>query len=233
MDKTELSKFYRGLLPVLWEELFFYIPDNKKVNEFLKGHEGFDYQKYRGRILVLDRYEGPVVYEEGRNNGRALLKGASLKDNIHQLLKKKADSDAMGFDYALTLYLEQVECLFYICNWLEQNLDQVHDPLNDTVKGLFRMQYDHFKAHLETLLQYFYPEKDGLPKGNFDLKKVIAVNFPDLSKKYTKTEPRIGKLQTPDKKEASPLPRKKAKKPPLITEIEAETALLKRIFKID
>lgn len=231
MNNTELSSFYKGLLPVLWEDLLFYIPENNNTKEFLENYEKFDFQKYRRQLMVLDYVKGPIIYEEGRDNGRAILKGAALKDSIHQLLNKKTASNKLEFDYVLALYLEQVECLFYICNWLNLNQTQ-GPPLDYTLSGLFQIQSNTFKTHLETLLHYFYPDKDDLPKGNFDLKKIISTHFPELSKKYRKKKPQIGKDKVLDKKEEPTLPQKKVKKQPLITEKEAEIALLKQIFKI-
>ena len=232
MTNTELSSFYKGLLPVLWEELLFFIPENENMKEFLDNYDKFDFQKYRRKLMVLDYVKGPIIYEAGRDNSRAILKGATLKDNIHQLLNKKATSNKLEFDYVLELYFEQVECLFYICNWLNLNLTQ-GPPLNDTLRGLFQMQSNTFKTHLETLLYYFYPKKDNLPKGNFDLKKIIASHFPELSKKYRSKKLQVGKEKVLNKKKEPTLPPKKVEKRPLITEKEAETALLRQIFKID
>ncbi|WP_339715847.1 hypothetical protein [uncultured Kriegella sp.] len=242
MDKTALENFYNGLIPILWEELVFYIPDHIMSNGILEKYEKFDFRKFRNKILVVDYMKGPILYETGRDNSKAIMKGASLKKNIYQLLNKKADSDASEFNFILEQYYEQAECLCYITKWLDDNLAQVL-PLEDTVKGLFRMQMDYHKAHFETVLKHFYPKRENVPKGNFNLAGILESSFPKLSDQYSNKETQITKPDTLVREEAliEKAPAlstkepalKKAKKQPIITEKEAETVLLKHIFNID
>lgn len=242
MNKTALETFYNGLLPILWEELVFYIPDHIMTNQVLENYEKFDFQKFHNKILVVDYIEGPIVHDSERDNSRAILKAASLKKNIHQLLSKRADSDAAEFNYILEQYYEQAECLYYVTEWLQDNLAQVL-PLDDTVKGLFRMQLNYHKAHFETVLKHFYPKREDVPKGNHNLAEILESHFPKLSEQYGIEKKQIAKPDTLIREEVltekphvlstkEPTP-KKAKKQPIITEKEAETMLLKRIFNID
>ena len=242
MNKTALETFYNGLIPILWEELVFYIPDHIMTEQILENYEKFDFQKFRNKILVVDYIEGPIVYDSQRDNSRAILKAASLKRNIHQLLSKRADSDAAEFNFILEQYYEQAECLYYLTKWLQDNLAQVL-PLEDTVKGLFRMQLNYHKAHFETVLKHFYPKREDVPKGNFDLAEILEASFPKLSEQYRNKETKTVKPKILDREEAltekppaistKEKALKKGKKQPIITEKEAETLLLKRIFNID
>ncbi len=242
MNNTSLESFYNDLIPVLWEEILFYIPDHEISNEFFKKYKKFDFQKFRDKILVVDYFKGPIIYKPDRGNSRAILKGASLKKNIHQLLNKKANSKELEFNYVLEQYYEQVECLFYLTKWLNGNLTQLL-PLDDTIKGLFQMQYNYYKAHFETLLKHFYPKKEDVPEGNFNVVKIIESSFPKLSKQYNNKETQIGKpgilvreeglVEKPPTLSNKTATIKKAGKQPIITEKEAETILLKRISNID
>ena len=236
-----MEQLYKELVSVLWEELLFYIPDNGILNEFFKDHKEFDFQKFRNEILVIDQIEGPTVYKTGRNSSRTILKGSSLKKNIRQLLHEKSNSNESEFDYILELYYEQTECLYYITEWLNENIKQVQ-PLEDTVRGLFRMQYDHHRVHFETIIRLFYPNKQLIPKGNFDMARSMESYFTDLSILKGKTQDRtISTITSNDEEkimDATPPLEKKpikkvAKKRPVITEAEAETILLERIFNID
>ncbi|WP_339712985.1 hypothetical protein [uncultured Kriegella sp.] len=241
MNKTALESFYNGLLPILWEELVFFIPDHIMTEQILENYEKFDFQKFRNKILVVDYIEGPIAYDSERDNSRAILKGASLKKNIHQLLSKRADSDTVEFNYMLEQYYEQAECLFYITKWLQDNLSQIL-PLEDTVKGLFRMQLNYHKAHFETVLKHFYPKREDVPKGNFNLAEILEASFPKLSEQYGIEKKQLTKPDTlvreevltekPPALSTKEKALKKGKKEPIITEKEAETILLKRIFNI-
>jgi len=241
MDNTPLEQLYKELVSVLWEELFFYIPDNGISNQFFKDHKEFDFQKFRNEILVIDHFDGPRVYETGRDNSRAILKGSSLQKNIRQLLHQKTKTDESEFNYILQLYYEQAECLYYITEWLNENIKQVL-PLEDTIRGLFKMQYDHHRVHFETMIEQFYPGRRHIPKGNFDMAKSIGSYFVDLSVRHGKTQKKTISPTTSNHMEKSmastpPLEQKPikivTKKRPVITEAEAETILLERIFNID
>ncbi|MFX0558442.1 hypothetical protein ACOCEA_16690 [Maribacter sp. CXY002] len=242
MNNTSLEKFYRELIPILWEEIVFYIPDNQFANEFIENYKKFDFQKFKNKVLVIDYVKGPILYKSDRDNSGVILKGASLKKNIYQLINRKANSNELEFNYVLEQYYEQVECLFYITKWLQDNLTQLR-PLESTIKGLFLIQYNSYKVHLETIIKHFYPRKEDAPENNLNLAKTIESSLPKLSKYYDKKEIRIAKQEILSGKgeltiKPPPLSKKvpaikRVDKSPIITEKEAETILLKRIFNID
>ena len=241
MNNTSLEIVYKNLLSSLWEELLFFIPDSEILNEVLENHKEIEFHKLRDKVLVVDYYKGPIIYEKGRNNNRVLLKGGSLKKSIRQLLNKKVNSNELEFNYYLELYFEQAECLYLITKWLNDNIKQIL-PQEDTIKGLFKIQSDFHKDHFETIIKQFYPDMLSLPKGDFDIGKSLASSYPNISKLYDNREKQITTPTTssfqdnlnesPPTPPKSKAPVKKAKKQPIITELEAETILLKRIFKI-
>ncbi len=237
-----LEILYKNLISKLWEELLFFIPDNEISNEFLENHEEIEFEKFRNKIIVIDYYKGPILYKTDRDNNLIILKNSSLKKSIRQLLNAKANFDEQEFSYLLELYYEQVECLYFITNWLNKNITQVL-PQEDTILGLFKLQYNFHKSHFETILKQFYPDMHSLPKGNFNIGKSLESSFPHVSKLfYTRDTqnviPGVSNLQeelhenlpTSTNKKTQ---RSKNKKPPLISDSEAETILLKRIFNIN
>jgi len=242
MNNTPLEILYKNLISRLWEELLFFIPDNETSNEFLENHEEIEFEKFRSKIIVIDYDKGPTLYETDRDNNLIILKDSTLKTSTRQLLNAKANFNEQEFSYILELYYEQVECLYFITNWLNENITQVL-PQEDTILGLFKLQYNFHKTHFETILKQFYPDIQSLPKGNFNFGKSLESSFPHVSKLfYTKDTqnviPGVSNLQEELQENLPTFTNKKTqrsinKKLPLISDSEAETILLKRIFNID
>lgn len=242
MNNTPLERFYSGLVPVLWEELFFFIPNDGILNEFFDKNEKFDFKKYRNKILVLDYFQGPILYLPDRDNTRAITKGQSLKKNIYQLLDKKNGSSEIEIAFILEQYYEQVECLFYVTRWMNDNLAQIPN-VDGSVISLFQLQHNDFKTHFKTLLKHFYPNMVDVPEGNLNLVGTMETYFPRLYQHYNRKEIGTEQAQNPIQEEVNDnhppsfhekeTVNVKAKKSPIITEKEAETILLKRIFNID
>lgn len=241
MNNTSLEILYKHLISSLWEELLFFIPDNKVSNEFLDNHREIELEKFQNKVMVIDYHMGPILYGTSRDNNLIIFKGSTLKKSTRQLLNAKASSDEMEFNYILELYYEQVECLYFITNWLNENIKQVL-PQEDSIKGLFKLQYNFHKAHFETILKQFYPDMQSLPKGNFNIGKSLETSFPHLSNLfYTRDKqnivPGVSDLQEnilenlPTSTNQKTLIRK-SKEQPIISDSEAEIILLKRIFKI-
>ncbi|APQ16725.1 hypothetical protein [Maribacter hydrothermalis] len=242
MNNMPLEILYKNLISRLWEELLFYIPDNEITNEFLENHKEIEFEKFRDKIIIIDYYKGPTLYELGRNNNQIILKSNTLKKSIRQLLNAKANSNEQEFNYILELYYEQVECIYFITNWLNVNITQVL-PQEESILGLFKLQYNFHKSHFETILKQFYPDMQSLPKGNFNIGKSLESSLPQITKLFNtenkqKIIPEASNLQE-DRQENLPTSinkkerKRNIKKPPIISDTEAETILLKRIFNID
>jgi hypothetical protein len=248
MSEKSLEKFYYDLIPKLWNELLFYIPNKGIPKKFIDKFENLQTQKIFNKIMVMDYHYGPITYKKGRDNKSALLKGSSLEKNIYKLLKKKSDTELYEFNYVLEEYFEQVECLFYITDWMNNNLNHIL-LVDDTVKGLFQIQFIYYKKHFKTLIKHFYPTKNEIPLGNFNDIEIIEKYFPDIIERYKKAgktitnssitlveqEQNVGtqlKIINEDAIASKQL-LKKEKKPQLITEKEAEAILLERVFNVD
>lgn len=242
MNNTPLEILYKNLISRLWEELLFFIPEDEISNDFLENHEEIKFEKFRNKIIVIDYYKGPTLYETDRDNNLITLKSSTLKKSTRQLLNAKANFNEQEFSYILELYYEQVECLYFITNWLNKNITQVL-PQEDTILGLFKIQYNFHKSHFETILKQFYPDRQSLPKGNFNIGKSLWSSFPHVSKLFyiRDTQNVIPGVSNLQEKLHENLPtstnkktqRSKNKKLPLISDSEAETILLQRIFNID
>lgn len=246
MGKSTLEIFYTDLVSELWLDLIFFIPDKDIPSDFIDSFKHLDTQKLFNEVLVFDNQNGPVFYEKGRGYRRTLLKGVELDKNIFKLLEKKSGTNQYEFNYVLEKYFEQVGCLFFIANWLNNNL-QLIIQLDQTAIGLFKIQQTYYKKHLAALIKHFYPDKKEIPQGNFNVLKAIEKYFPNIIEQYKDKEKIIPPSpQVPIQNDQLPdfdkengitdlnkhLPKVEIKQP-LITEMEAERLLLEAVFNLD
>jgi len=241
MNKTSLEIMYENLISSLWEELVFYIPDNEILNKFLENHKEIKIEKFRNAVLVIDYNKGPIIYKMDRENSKILFKGGTLKKGIYRLLNNKANSNEQEFNYILELYYEQAECLHFITKWLKDNIQQIL-PQEDTIIGLFKIQSENYKEHFDTLIRQLYPDRRLLPKGKFDIGKSMEFSYSRISKIYgikdkpVATSKTLGlqdnQIESASTPSNSKTRTKRVKKQPIISDSEAETILLKRIFNI-
>ncbi|WP_158848129.1 hypothetical protein [Algibacter sp. L1A34] len=234
MGKPILHQFYLSLIPNLLTELFFFIPKNEISQDIIEKFEFFKTTNIFNKIYVMDYNQGPMEYKNTRSNKHLLLKTSDLDKNLFSLLEKKSEVKEYEFDYILEKYFELAECLFYITNWMKDNMAQM-DQYSDGVLGIFHIQSLNYKKHFESLVKNFYPSRAILPKGNFNAQHLIETYFPDIesgynnSKKRTVTAPIV---QIDNQSEKKPQ-QKKLHKTLLVTDLEAETVLLKHVFNLD
>lgn len=242
MSKKSLYQFYLDLIPNLLAELFFYLPEKEIREDIIEKVDFFKNHDVLNRVFVIDHYQGPVEYKKGRNNNRVLLKSSKLEQNIFDLIEKKSEVKDQEFNYVLNKYFELVESLFYATNWMNTNLTQIVQT-EDTVIGLFHLQFTNYKKHFEALVKHFYPNREAIPKGNFNAHEIIETYFPDVSKSLEQNNSLKSNNNNKEKKttglnNATHLATSTDKKTKsnerkvLITEEEAEKLLLKTIFNL-
>jgi hypothetical protein len=231
MKKTDLEIFFYSLLPNLWEELIFFIPDKDIPKDIKDKIVKTDFQKFINKVLVFDTYDGPVLYEDGRNNKKIILKASKLESNFYQLLEKEKTTSSLEFNFILEKYREQIECLKYISEWMHLNLNQVKE-LDQTIKGLFQIQLSYYEKHLNVFVYQFSKTRTDYNKIKFNLKSIIKSQIKELAQKQSNQiqNSEIHINQTDSINNNTP---KKPKKIPLITQEEAEKLLLKKIFNLD
>lgn len=235
MNKTELHDIYLELIKNLWIEFVFYIPDTPLFLEVLENIDMFADKRHFNAVFVVDYYKGPILLEDNRDNSKTILKNATLEQNIFELLKKKRELETYEFDFISEKYLEQIETLSYISNWLALNLDSFV-KCDSQISGLFKIQQTNHQSHLNTFIQYFSLKKDDKKSNNPDLENLLKAHYDDLknvisnkrnfelnsSKQGTKL------LETDTTKILA-----RTKKQPLISSKEAEISILKSVFKVD
>jgi hypothetical protein len=236
MSETSLEKYFNSLLPNLYEELLFFIPDKDIPEDILQNIQSSIIRKVFNKLLIMDKYQGPIEYAKGRNAKLSFGKASELEKNTYSLLEKKREIHQIEFKFILDKYFEQIEFLVYITNWMNKNSNQVLE-IDDAIRGLFQIQFTYYKKHFHTLLKHFYPNGEHVPQGNFNAVKIIERYYPNISKQHIKTNHwNIPKVDNSVQEEAltkTAAAAKKVKKQPLITEKEAEEVLLKTFFNIE
>lgn len=231
MKRTELETFFNSLLPNLWEELIFFVPDTNIPKDIIVKTQNFNLNKFSNKVMVMDTYDGPIFYEQGRNNTRITLKATKLESNLYQLLEREKTTSILEFNFILEKYLEQIECLKHISQWMYSNLNQVQH-LDQTIKGLFQIQLSYYEKHLNVFVKQFYKNRIDYNKTTFNLESIIKSQITELSEKQSNqiknSETHITQNATIDNNTPE-----KPKKKPLITQEDAEKLLLKKIFNID
>ena len=235
MSETSLEKYFNSLLPNLYEELLFFFPDKDIPEDILQNIESSIIRKVFNKLLFMDKYKGPIEYAKRRKKNISFGKASELEKNTYSLLEKKREIPQLEFSFILDKYFEQIEFLVYITNWMNKNSNQVL-KIDDTIRGLLLIQFTYYKKHFHTLLKHFYPNGEHVPQSNFNAVKIIEMYYPNISKQYNKTNhwniPKVDNSVQEVVVAKTAAAAKKAKKQPLITEKEAESALLKRYFGI-
>lgn len=232
MKKTDLETFFNSLIPNLWEEFVFFIPDTNIPRDIIDKTQDFDLKKFLNKVLVMDTYDGPILYEEGRNNTKITLKATKLESNLYQLLEREKITSTLEFNFILEKYLEQVECLKYISEWMYSNLNQVEN-LDQTIKGLFNIQLSYYEKHLKVFIKQFYKNRIDYNKATFNLESIINSQIKEIvEKKENHNENKETHIAQNANLNNNNTPQK-VKKQPLVTQEDAEKLLLKTIFNLD
>lgn len=240
MNKTDLQSLNYKLNAKLWSNLLFFIPNSFFDLEEIKK---LDFEKFKdfffNKLIVLDYNQGPLHFSLKKDNTRYLKKTSELREIIFLLLEKKGELKDYELSYVLDKHFEQAECMFYITNWLNLNKHQL-DDLHSNTSGMFLIQFNSYKKHLEDFIRNFYPKKELLPHKKFNTLELIEANFKDLTNNVklspsnldiqsVKAKEIFNEFLKQNKKEQIKV---KPKKKTLITEQKAESALLKTIFNI-
>lgn len=245
MTKTVLHQFYLDLIPNLYGELFFFLPEREIGKDIIEKIDFFKNHDVLNKIYVIDYHQGPMEYQKDRKNEYILLKDSKLEQNIFKLLEKKSEVKQHEFQYVLNQYFELVECLFYISSWMNNNLIQIIKKDN-TIIGLFHMQFLNYKKHFEGLVKHFYPNREAIPKGNFNAHEIIETYFPDISISFKQTsdidvesikkETKRSKVNPTSNLEITTVIQQKTdkkEKKRLVADEEAEKILLETFFNIN
>jgi hypothetical protein len=236
MSSNSLEKTYNKLAFSLWTDLIFYYTEKMLVEEKINDLD-IDISNYLGKFLITNFDNGFSIDDVIKDSTKILNKGNILSKNMFELLSIKSSLKTHEFDYILEKYHTVAEYHFYITDWLVKNLDKkMSNKVDKTMSGLFKIQLSISKNHFEELIKHFYPTKDLIPKGIFNIMEMIKELFPNLLEKFSISDAQSAsvtvKIDVAKDKKANIKVDKPTKKKPLITNEEADIYLLENIFNV-
>lgn len=252
MNQDQLNTFFDKLIETLIKDLVFYIPKAiipktviEQLGDQIPAH-------FLDEISILDLYGGFGEFEMEEFNERYLDKQRQLEQNIFQLLRKKKELETFEFDYILEKYFDQVEFYLFITGWLNTNLKTyLKDEIDFAIVGAFGLQFNQYENHGKTLVKHFYDPKKIVLRESFNVLELLQTYLPELTARYgiTRERPQSDQQKEqpePEQNNSGPDIKdsqknidkeielkkntKKEKKPPVITELEAEEFLLTNVF---
>ncbi|MBD0831631.1 hypothetical protein [Aestuariibaculum sediminum] len=235
MTKINLQETYFELLKHLWVDFIFFFPDSPLLLEAFKKIDFFANKRHFNTVFVLDYHKGPILLTEDRDNSKTIFKNATLEQNMFELLKKKKELEAIEFEYISDRYLEQIETLTYIANWLTINLN-TFVKCDSQITGLFKLQQTNYQSHLNTFIKHFSSKTDIRIDHNPELENLLKTHYTHLKNVIFKKQKEElncslseGKLTST---EYTIKTRSKIKKQPPISAEKAEISILKSVFKV-
>ncbi len=241
MDKETLDAFGWRLTVKLWDELYFFIPDNGVFRKVFGQKEYFKENKVLDTILVMDYYQGPMYYKEDRNKLKVFTKSEILRKNLYGLFEKQQTLGSSAFKFVLDEYYKQLDFFLFLSKWMHENIKD-HIKMGKVPEGIFYYQYMTYKTHMEALVKQFYPTRKEVPQSTLNswkdidtnfkeidigLKRMPLVNF-DVGNTFKKSKGRNTIIAKRQQGKITPT----TKKRPLLESCEAENELLKSVFKV-
>lgn len=218
-----LFKTFEKLRLNLYKPLIFYIPrsiipDDKK--EYFKASR---FNNYFNNVIIINQKGFDYQLKDQPSLYHIMGKQGMLDENIFNLLDKKETLNEYQFDFLLSKYLIQINFYVLISEWFNRNMTLHIENLSDEVKNSFKLQYEIFSKHLEQLKSnYFIKGKINL-EHNTNIVELIENEFPELNNIF------IDSSKNESKKNKTI---KVPKKPPILTDNQAENFLLKTVFKV-
>lgn len=228
MSKKSLEKSYSELLKNLWNEYSFYIPKNDITTEFSDKLDSINASDILNKMFVIDKMRGPIEYKIELSH-KVFSKSTMLEDNMYLLLKMKRKLNTQEFDFLIEKYFKQTQSFFFIANWINIDLDK-NSPaqINDSFKGVLKLQYSAYKEHLGKLIKHFYPNREEFPENDINIIKELEKHFPKLLKK----EKGIFNIDVATLFKNKEITSKSNKKELLLTGKDADVFLLESVFNL-
>lgn len=154
------DQLYNELVNEFHKNYIFFIPSKIVPDDIINGPELTKIKDLLDRVLVIDNTFQIIPIEQLNSYIDIINKAYYLDKNIFKLLDKKGEISDFQFNFILEKYYEQVEFYYQTTEFYLSNLSlPIFDNINDTIKGLFTIQHNNYKKHLEELNKQFYPDK--------------------------------------------------------------------------
>mgnify|MGYP000091332129 CR=1 FL=1 len=218
----ELDKLFTELWKNLYKSFVFYIPSRLLPD--------LEHNKALNTVVLIDSkgFDSELLNDES-SHYQILGKAMILNDNIFKLIDQSERLPKHKFDFFLEKYLEHVNFVLYVSNWMENNIEIDISDLREETKKSFKSQTQVFLKHVEDLKSHIILPNKSLEKQKVNVLKFIENDLTDI-----KNVLNLNSVKPNDSVEnvATKTSIKNKNKLPLITEEDAEDFLLETVFQI-
>ncbi|RIA09387.1 hypothetical protein OE09_1219 [Flavobacteriaceae bacterium MAR_2010_72] len=218
-----MNEIFKSLRNNLAKSYIFYIPD-KLYNVFQRTPIK-DLVSYEAtnRVAYVDRNGDTTTNEDLFKRLDIFAKYNIFEENVIILLEAQSKLDTDLFQYLLDKYWELLDSHTYITGLLFEHISNYIQNVPEPIKSLFDLQRDVFLTHHNKMRNTFTSLKSKYI--GVDSKGAFMGKFEGLGSNH-KTSDTISVQKSTISKTPKP------KKPPLITDTEADAFLLESVFNI-
>jgi hypothetical protein len=215
----ELEKVFTELWQNLYKPFVFYIP--KSFMPELDGNKALN------TAVLIDRQGFDSEIKDQLCNHIILGKSMVLNENIFKLIDLNERLKEKQFQFFLEKYLEHVNFVVYISDWMDKHVEQDMNGLKlDTIQA-FESQFNVFKQHVEDLRTHIIIPDQVISSKPVNVSEFIETDLLDIKKALNINEDSSNEIPKKVIKEVS---LKTKKILPRLTDEEAEIFLLETIF---
>ncbi len=247
MSKLDLHKTYTELSFKTWNNLVFFVPNiffeletlDESTKEMLKN-------TFDQKLLIVGEPMNIYEYDFDNDGTKYINQMTNLGKILFDLLQLKSQLKDFEFSYLLDQYYVQAECCLSVTNWIKNNANQIQN-LDNKVRGIFNIQFNTYRKHFEDFIKQFYPNPELMPEDRLNVLQLIKTNFKNIKSNINLPTQEISGLNNKEhpindkaffdnlleqttkyKARKTELSKQKV----LITEQQAEKAILSQIFNI-
>ena len=247
MSKLDLHNTYTELSFKTWNNLVFFVPNiffeletlDESTKEMLKN-------TFDQKLLIVGEPMNIFEYDFDNDGTKYINQMTNLGKILFDLLHLKSQLKDFEFSYLLDQYYVQAECCLSITNWIKNNTNQIEN-LDNKVRGIFNIQFNTYRKHFEDFIKQFYPNPELMPEDRLNVLQLIKTNFKNIKTNINLPTQEISGLNNKEhpindkaffdnlleqttkyKARKTELSKQKV----LVTEQQAEKAILSQIFNI-
>ncbi|MDN3665778.1 hypothetical protein ACFFU1_18220 [Algibacter miyuki] len=185
--------------------------------------------KMLNRVILIDRKGFDSELKDQQCHFEILSKPMILNDTIFKLIDQNERLPKQQFQFVLEKYLEHVNFVLYVSDWMENHVELDIPNLREDTKNTFISQTKVFLKHVEDLKSHIIIPNKLLKNQEVNVLKFIENNLTEVKSELniiTDSERSNDLLKNVE------TPKLLKKKSPLITEEDAEAFLLETVFQI-
>ena len=225
----ELDKLFIELRQNLYKPFIFYIPKSLIPEEKKALWKEEKYAVYFNMVTLIDSQGFDSELKEKASYHKMMIKSAVLDENMFMLIEKNGSLKEEQFRFFLAKYMEHVNFVVYISDWMSRNVVIHIKDLSEETKNSFQLQAQVFLKHFEDLRSNILTTRQVIPKKEVNVLEFIENDLVEIKDALNLSKDSKSTYKAIEFNKELP-PRKLKKILPLLTDEEAEEFLLKTVF---